>query len=46
MTRLNTKLTQHIETISKHNDELRKTLKQNKEKERKEKEAAEQAVRE
>jgi len=41
MTRLNTKLTQHIDTITKHNDELRKTLKQHQEKERREKEAAE-----
>lgn len=45
MTRLNTRLTQHIETISKNNDVFRKKLKQHKERERREKEIAEQAVR-
>lgn len=46
MTRLNTKLTQHIDIIAKQNDDLRKTVKQHAEKERREKDAAESAIRE
>jgi chromosome segregation ATPase len=46
MTRLNTKLTQHIDAITKNNDDLRKAIKQHKERERREKEAAEAAARE
>ena len=45
-TRMNTRLTQHIEALSKHNDDLRKKLKQHRDRERREKEAAEQAARE
>jgi hypothetical protein len=46
MTRLNTKMTQHIETITKNNDALRKKVRLFKERERRDKEAAEAALRE
>lgn len=46
MTRLNTRLTQHIDLISKNNDALRKKLKLLKERERRDKEAHEAALRE
>lgn len=46
MTRLNTRLTQHIDLISKNNEALRKKLKLLKERERRDKEAHEAALRE
>jgi hypothetical protein len=46
ITRLNTKLTSHIELISKNNDALRKKLKVYKEREVRERELAEQARKE